>query len=122
MRLRPSARATLLLVVTFAAGLASGIYYERARSIDQQPLDSSRHGALHHLASELNLDPTQQEAITQIFARHQKELDAVWHSVQPHVRATLDATHQEVLALLRPDQADKFRRMMLQSGHTSGHR
>src|SRR5262245_18209494 len=69
------------------------------------------HDAMHHLARELDLDPTQQRAIAEILAKHQPEVDATWHAMQPHMRATLDSTTQDIVSVLRTDQALKYRRM-----------
>ena len=115
------AKGTLLLAVTFAGGVVIGVSYERQQVSVHGPVGLDAHDALHRLAGDLNLDPAQQQAITEIFSRHQKEVDATWRAMQPHVRATLDSTHQEVLSVLRPEQAAKFRTMM-ETMHPAGHR
>jgi len=114
-------RGTLLLALTFAAGVAIGVLYEQRQVPVPGAVGLRAHDALHRLAGDLNLDSAQQQAIAEIFSRHQKEVDATWHAMQPHVRATLDSTHQEVLGILRPDQAVKFRKM-IDTMHPAGHR
>ncbi len=121
MRLPPWLRAVLLLAVTLIAGVAVGVAYERHRAAAHQPVGMDAHDAMHHFARELDLDSAQQTAIAQILARRQGEVDSTWHAVQPHVRATLDSTMQEIAGVLRPDQLAKYRRLM-EAAHPAGHR
>jgi hypothetical protein len=111
----------LVLAVTLGAGVAAGVAYERHRTAAHQAAGREAHDALHDLASELNLDAAQQAAIAQILARHQREVDSTWHAMQPHVRATLDSTRQEIAGVLRPEQLAKYRSMM-ETAHPAGHR
>jgi ABC-type thiamine transport system ATPase subunit len=113
-------RAALLLAMTLASGIAVGVAYERHRAAAHQAVGMDAHGAMHHLARELDLDAAQQIAIARILARHQGEVDSTWHAVQPHVRATLESTMQEIAGVLRPDQLAKYRRMT--EAHRPGHR
>ena len=114
-------KGTVLLTATLAAGILIGVAYERRQPARHDAISIDAHDALHRLSSDLALDGPQQQAVTEIFARHQKEIDSTWHAMQPHVRATMDATHQEVLAILRPEQAEKFKKL-IGTMHTSGHR
>jgi hypothetical protein len=114
-------RAALVLAVTLAAGIAVGVAYERHRAATQQPIRMEAHDAMHHFARELHLDAAQQAAVAQILARHQGEIDSTWHTVQPHVRSTLDSTMQEIAGVLRPDQLPRFR-TMTERAHPAGHR
>lgn len=105
-------KGTLLLMLTLAAGVAIGIGYERRRTPAHQAVGMDAHDVMHRFTRDLDLDPAQQTAIAQILARHQGEVDSTWHALQPHVRATLDSTQQEIIRVLRPDQAAKYREMM----------
>ena len=102
-------KGTSLLVITLGAGIALGVSYERRRS-------SSHEGAgprhlMSRLHDELHLDSQQHQAIADILARRQSALDSTWHVLQPHVRAALDSTHQEIVQVLRPEQAVRYRRI-----------
>ena len=121
MRTPAQLKGTLLLVVTFAGGLAAGIYYERRHAPAPPAVALSAHDAMHRLVRDLDLDSAQQQAISEIIARHQKDVDATWHAMQPHVRSTLESLHNEVAAVLQPEQAVKFRKMM-ETMHPGGHR
>jgi hypothetical protein len=109
MRVPAWIRGTLFITVIFAAGFVAGIGYERRHERSHHAVSAHGHEMIHRLATDLDLDPSQQEAVRQILARHQREMDSTWHSMQPHVRATLDTALQEIVAVLRPDQAAKFR-------------
>ena len=114
-------KGTMLLAVTFVAGVTVGVTYERRQTPSHASAAADADDAMHHLARELDLDPSQQRAISEIVTRHQSEVDAAWHAMQPHMRATLDSTAQEIVAVLRPDQALKYRNLM-ETAHSSQHR
>lgn len=120
MRIPAWVRATIVLTMTLAAGVVIGVAYERHRTAEHQAVSADAHDAMHHLTRELDLDPAQQKAIAEILARRQGEVDSTWHAVQPHVRATLDSTMQEIAGVLRADQLVKYHRMT--ETHSAGHR
>jgi hypothetical protein len=105
-------KGTLLLAMTLAAGVALGVGYERQRAAAHRAVGADAHDAMHRFTRELDLDSAQQAAIAQILARHQGEVDSTWHALQPHVRAALDSTSQEIMGVLRPDQVVKYREMI----------
>src|SRR5262249_9302668 len=111
----------MLLAIAFASGTVVGVTYERRQATSSGSAIISTHDAMHHLERELDLDPVQRQAISEILARHQGEVDATWHAVQPRVRATLDSTSQEILTVLRPDQAVKYRQMTERTHSPSHH-
>lgn len=121
MRIPAWLKGMLLLAATFAGGVAAGIGYERRQAVGQHAGAMEDHGAMQRLVRDLDLDSLQQQAITEILTRHQKDVDATWHLMQPHVRATLDSTHQDIERVLRPEQLATFRTMM-QRMHPAGHR
>jgi hypothetical protein len=112
MRLPAWTKGALLLAMTFAAGLMLGVTWERRQAPSHHRAGIEGHDVVHYLERSLDLDATQRSAIREILARHQTEVDSAWHRVQPHVRATLDATHQEIEGVLRPDQAAKYRALI----------
>lgn len=110
MRLPSWARGTLLLVLTLTAGFFIGIGYERHHASTH--VEFGPHHMLDRLTVQLALDSTQAKAIAAILARRQGEVDSTWHAMQPHVRAAMDSTLREILAVLRPEQASKYRSMV----------
>ncbi len=106
------ARGMALLVVTFAAGVAVGVGYQRRRA----PTHASAAGMAHHmmrrLSDELALDSAQRLAVEAILARRQATVDSTWHTLRPRVHAALDSTLREISGVLRPDQLAAYRRMV----------
>ncbi len=121
MRLPAWTRGTLLLAIMFAAGVMAGVAYERRQTSRHESVAAETHDVIHHLARQLDLDAAQQRAIAEILARRQKEVDSTWHAVEPHVRATLDSTHQEIARVLRANQLAKYQRMTA-AAHSGSHR
>jgi hypothetical protein len=105
-------KAALVLAVTLTAGVIVGVGYERRRAPAHEMTVSKAHNVMHRLKDDLGLDSAQHSAIAAIFARRQGAVDSTWHSMQPHVRATLDSTLREIVAILRPDQVAKYRKMV----------
>jgi hypothetical protein len=121
MRVAVWMRGSLLLALTLAAGFALGVAYERYRPAAHEPVGMGAREVMHHFTRELDLDLAQQATIAQILARRQGEVDSTWHAVQPRVRATLDLTQKEIAEVLRPDQLEKYKRLM-EAQHRAGHR
>lgn len=106
MRVPSWAKAGALLALTLAAGIAIGVSYERRR-VSVHETGAADH-MVGHLSQVLELDSAQQRAVAAILARHQHVVDSTWHTVQPHVRATMDSTLREIRAVLRPEQVGKY--------------
>jgi hypothetical protein len=105
-------KGTLLLAVTLTAGIVVGVGYERRRTPAHEAAGMNSHHVMQRLERDLGLDSAQHEAIAAILARHQGAVDSTWHAVQPHVHATLDSTLREIVGVLRPDQVEKYRKMV----------
>jgi hypothetical protein len=105
-------KGALLLAITLAAGVAIGVGYERRRTPAHEASAIDSHGVLHRITHELELDSAQREAIAAVLARRQGTVDSTWHAMRPHVRATLDSTLDEIVAILRPDQVARYREMV----------
>jgi hypothetical protein len=103
-------KGSLLLAIVFAAGVASGVIYERRDERPHHAVSADVHGLFDGLTKELDLTQAQQEAIDQILSRHQADVDSTWHAMQPRVHAALDAAVQEIVGVLTPEQAATFRR------------
>ena len=112
MTARARAKGMLLFAVTFAAGVVSGAEYERRTTPSHDAARVGSHHVMQRLKDDLALDSVQERAIAAILARRQGMVDSTWHAMQPHVHATLDSTLQEIVEVLRPDQAAKYRKMV----------
>jgi Spy/CpxP family protein refolding chaperone len=111
MNVPVAVKGSLLLVLVFTAGVASGVLYERRQERPHHAVPGDVHDLLENLTRELDLTATQQQLIDQILARHQRDVDSNWHAMRPRVHAALDATVQEIVAVLTPEQAAKFRKL-----------
>lgn len=107
-------RGALILLLTFAAGAAAGVGYERhVASAHRAPtMDAAL--VVQHMRFLLGLDSAQTAAITTILARHQHGVDSSWRAMQPGVRANLDSTLREIMGVLKPDQVGRFRELVHQ--------
>ena len=105
-------RATLLLGVTLAAGVALGVSYERRRGMTHEMSGGHSEHMIQQLTRDLELDSIKRDTLGKIFARRQSAIDSAWNAVQPHVHATIDSTLREIAGVLRPDQLAKYRRLI----------
>lgn len=110
-------KGTLVLAVTLAAGMVTGVAYERSRITTRQAAQLDAHDLIHRFHEDLGLDSAQRATITAILARRQGTVDSTWYAMRPHVRATLDSTLEEIVAVLRPDQAAMLRTMVHPPDH-----
>lgn len=99
----------LVLALTFAAGAAVGVGYDRHMSAARRVPTMDAAHMLAHMRVLLGLDSAQTAAVASILARHQHAVDSSWRAMQPGVRANIDSTVREISAVLRPDQVAKFR-------------
>jgi hypothetical protein len=109
-------KPTLLLALTFITGVALGVGLQRRGASAHEGSGVGQQLLLHHLQERLDLDSAQHRAVMSIFARHQASVDSAWQAVHPYVRATLDSVLREIAGVLRPDQAETYRKM-IQSRH-----
>jgi hypothetical protein len=107
-----------IIAATFTAGALAGVRYERSHAPEPQPATAmmTAHHVLMKLNDELGLDSAQHRKIEAILARHQAAVDSSWVSMQPRVRAALDSTLRDMMAVLRPDQVARYR-MFVQRMH-----
>jgi hypothetical protein len=103
----------LVLTATLGAGVVLGTHLERRRHSESSvsatlPMEHMR----RFLLDELELDSAQDQAVGAILDRHQAGVDSAWRGLHPRLMATLDSSLREVAALLRPDQLERFRRII----------
>jgi hypothetical protein len=105
-------RGAGILALTFAAGAAAGVGYDRhvSPALHAPTMDAA--SVVQHIRLALGLDSTQTAAITRILAHHQHAVDSSWRAMQPDVRANLDSTLREIMGVLKPEQVGKFREMV----------
>jgi Spy/CpxP family protein refolding chaperone len=68
--------------------------------------------AVRRLSWELRLDAAQRQQLRAIVADTQQEMKAVGQQVQPQIEQTLGKAEHRVRAMLRPDQREKFDKLV----------
>ena len=114
---RFGARAALVVALVFALGAVSGaaVAWLVRQRIDVAALEVDRRGRgpmLRQLSVELDLDAAQREKIGAILRTHRAELAAIADRVQPDVQAVMERMRLEMRAALRPDQQQRFDRLI----------
>jgi hypothetical protein len=112
MRYPSWARTAALLLITFAAGTMAGVAYERHARAPLVATIANPRQFVDHITQALGLDSAQKAAVAQILARHQGAVDSAWRAMQPHVGATLDSVHREMMTVLTPAQQKHFLSIM----------
>lgn len=101
-------KGATILCFTLCAGVLVGMAIERHHSPVRVVSRMDSHHVMHALRHELDLDSAQHERIVATLGHHQQALDSSWHTMQPHIRATLDTALREILAVLRPEQRERY--------------
>ena len=122
----PVLAAALLLVVALV-GVLGGIVLDRTvlrhdgppgwpgRPGPHGPSDHEIRGRVLEritasLADELELTPGQREEISAVLERHEARLAEAMAVSRPRLQEILEETHREMLAILTPEQRERFER------------
>ena len=114
-------KGSLLLAATLSAGIAIGIWYARSHGQAGATVHMDHENVMMRLDHTLRLDSTQHAAIAATLQRHQSHIDSAWKTLRPHVSATLDSTHREIMSALHPRQREAFGKL-IEHAHQGGHR
>jgi hypothetical protein len=118
---RPRAALAIASLIVFGAVL--GIAADRLYLAHRPPQSSMQHlheETLDRFRVILDLDDAQVAAIDSIFRHRQGEFESTWRVLNHHLYSTVDSVHEEVNALLRPEQREAFRRWLREEGRGSG--
>jgi hypothetical protein len=105
-------KGALVFALTLIAGVVIGMGVERRGAPRHDGAAMRTLHLVHGLKDRLGLDSAQQDAIAAILARRQGAVDSTWHTMQPHLRATLDSALADIVGVLRPDQMERYRQMV----------
>ena len=117
---RALALASLVLLLAFAAGAATGVVVERrvlhhprremGRPFAGRPgeLRAGRAAMRERLAKELGLDAAQSAKIDSIFDRHRPALDSVRETMESRLSSVVEQTRREIDSVLTPEQRAKM--------------
>lgn len=107
-------RVTLVLVLVFFAGLASGLF---AGAFHARHVFVGRHGPSmagrmrEHLRHELRLTPEQFGKIAPVIDRSAEQLELIRRETSSRVAATMEASSREIVPLLTSEQRERLDRM-----------
>lgn len=68
------------------------------------------------LERSLRLTPEQREQVNQLMSEGQERIRALRQGIDPEVRKEMQKTHEQIQALLTPEQRELFQRLMKQRG------
>ncbi len=118
----PRLRAGAVLLVVFAAGALSGTVFERhhiGRVAASVSLLGENQVAMDELRDYLDLDDEQVAKIHAVIAENQHTVQLMWEQFRPEVQDAMRGVHNQIAALLRPDQAERFHAWLLRHASES---
>lgn len=109
--------AIITVVSLFVAGIAVGalgmrVYSEHRESLHDGHFGPGHGGMTRRLFRELGLSDEQQERIEAILVRTHEKASELRRDLHPRVMHLMDRAHEEIGALLTPEQHEKFRRLI----------
>ncbi len=112
--------AMLLLVLTFSAGFAAGVFTGHMHALrifrpERLPQFATR-AIVGRLDHHLDLTDAQQKRITEIINRHHRAISKIRGSVQPRIGAELEQANREITAVLTPEQRKKYDEIKMRLG------
>lgn len=116
-----------LLVVVAVVGVLGGIVLDRTVLRPHGPPGWIGHPGLHgpphrefrghvreriaeHMADELDLSASQREEVAAVLERQEARLAEAMAETRPRLQEMLEETHRELLAILTPEQQERFER------------
>jgi len=115
----PKAKAALVVIVAFFAGLLSGLVGDRAYLIitrqffPRHGADFAMHRLLDRMDSELKLTPQQHVEVQRILELRHQHIEAISNGVRQQIRQQIDEGNAEIEKLLTPEQRTKFQEMRM---------
>jgi Spy/CpxP family protein refolding chaperone len=115
--MKPTWRATLLLLATFAGGaLAGGAAVAVADRGDmRRGHKPHRHGSDDHIefmARRLDLTPAQRDSVQAILGRYKSKMDSIWQQVGPRFETIKDSISNDIRRQLTPEQQPKYTELL----------
>jgi periplasmic protein CpxP/Spy len=111
----------LVFVLGVAAGTFGTLGVIRHRWMHRGP-QAMADFIVRRLSWELRLDTTQRDQLRVIVTDSQQETRTVRKQVQPQIEEILDRADAKVRAILRPDQREKFDRLVAERKEKWRHR
>jgi len=117
----PKLLAAVVVVAVFALGAVAGIAVHGHLGaplhgpMHQAPATANElhDAAMAELRIQLELTDEQVAAIDSIVARRQETVQRMWEQLRPEVQGAMRDVHEEITALLSPDQRAHFHEWLL---------
>jgi Spy/CpxP family protein refolding chaperone len=115
--MKPTWKATLLLLATFAGGaLAGGAAVAVADRGEMRP-DHKRHrhdsdDHLEFMTRRLELTPAQRDSVQAILGRYKPKMDSIWRQLGPRFETIKDSISNDIRRQLTPGQTTKYNEML----------
>ena len=112
-----NAKAAIIVVVAFVAGLFVGVAGDRlvlfrtGRLFPRRATDAAASRLVSRLDHDLNLSPAQHAQVQKIVDAHHARITNVYNNVRPQVHSEIEAANREIENVLTPEQRTKFRDM-----------
>lgn len=118
-RIKTVVIAVVVLVLTFSAGMAAGVFTSHAMILRGGHGSARFPNALvHRLDRRLDLTEEQRAQVEAIVKRRHARIDAIWNAARPQVRAEIELTNEEIARVLTAEQRARFQKMrMRMHGH-----
>ncbi len=109
---RTTVIATLVLVLTFGAGFAVGLFTGHMTALrifrpERLPEFATR-AIVGRLDRHLDLTDAQRRQVEAIIHRRHRAIHEIRGNVSPQIRAQIEKANQEIAAILTPEQRRKF--------------
>lgn len=115
------ARVSLLLAITFLAGMAAGVAADRQLARPAVAGATDRAGGevrrktgstIERFADELGLTDSQRAAIAPVLEDTRRSMSELFEQVKPAYDELVDSARSEVEAILTPEQVVEYRRLL----------
>ena len=113
------ALAVITVIVAFGVGILIGaasmwgwiVHHHGGRAPFFGALGERR--VVHRLDHELDLTPSQHDAVARIIHAHHERIDAIFGGVQPQIRREFEQANVEIEKILTPEQRAKFEQVRM---------
>ena len=115
------ARVSLLLAITFLAGMAAGVAADRqmarpasteVASSTQGEVSGRRVSTIERFADELGLTDSQRAEIAPILEDTRQRMSELFAPVRPAYGELVDAARSDIEAMLTAEQVEEYRRLL----------
>ena len=113
---RSKLSAVALLAVVLLAGGAAG-WLLRESTDHGRPRGRGPDAMVAYLTRELKLSPAQADSVRAIFARHRREIEALWAEVRPRFDSIKTRVRAEIDTQLTPEQRAQHQRLVEEAEH-----